>query len=199
MTVVVSRYDPTRTYFGQKQFDCSHAIINAFVHNNLRPQVKKSLSVAYVLTDAADADRFVGFYTIAQHTIDVSSLAGMRLGSLPRKIPCTRLVMLGVDNSHKGQQLGSTLMKHALRLTQQVATQVGSFGMYLDADPLALNFYQKLGFTLLVGNCARRDESAKTWRLESATQKGSGWRSVLAIRARALFCVQHSSAAQCIL
>jgi hypothetical protein len=43
-------------------------------------------------------------------------------------------------------------MKHALRLTQQVAKQIGSFGMYLDADPLAVNFYQKLGFTLLMGD-----------------------------------------------
>lgn len=152
MTVELSLYDPTLIYAGQKQFDCGHAVINAFVHNSLKPQVKKSLSVAYVLTDAAQANRFVGFYTIAQHMIDVSLLSAMQLGSLPRKIPCTRLVMLGVDKQCKGQQLGSKLMKHALLLTRQVAMQMGSFGMYLDADPLAVRFYQKLGFTLLAGD-----------------------------------------------
>jgi GNAT superfamily N-acetyltransferase len=152
MTVGLSLYNPALTYTGQKQFNCDHAVINAFAHNSLKPQVKKNLSVAYVLTDAANHHRFVGFYTIAQHMVDVSSLAAMPLGSLPRKIPCSRLVMLGVDKQYKGQQLGSKLMKHALLLTQQVATQIGSFGLYLNADPLAVNFYQQLGFTLLEGD-----------------------------------------------
>ena len=154
MRVELSLYNPALSYPGQKQFDCGHAVISSFVHNSLKPQVKKNLSVAYVLTDAADGDRFVGFYTVAQHMIDVSLLSAMALGSLPRKIPCSRLVMLGVDKQYKGQQLGSKLMKHALTLTQSVAKQIGGFGMYLDADPLAVHFYQKLGFALLEGNNA---------------------------------------------
>ena len=94
----------------------------------------------------------LGFYTIAQHMVDVGLLSSLQLGSLPRKIPCSRLVMLGVDKRYKGQQLGSRLMKRALALTQQVAKQIDSFGMYLDADPQAVAFYQKLGFTLLEGD-----------------------------------------------
>ena len=53
MTIELSLYNPALTYFGQKQFDCGHAAINTFVHNSLKPQVRKNLSVAYVLTDAA--------------------------------------------------------------------------------------------------------------------------------------------------
>lgn len=152
MTVELSLYDPALSYTGQKQFDCGHAAINAFARNSLKPQVKKNLSVAYVLTDTAAAGRFTGFYTIAQHMVDVSLLSSMQLGSLPHKIPCSRLVMLGVDKNHAGQQLGSRLMKHALMLTLQVARQIGGFGLYLDADPLAVTFYEKLGFALLTGN-----------------------------------------------
>lgn len=152
MAVALSLYAPALVYSGQKQFDCGHAAINAFVHNSLKPQAKKNLSVAYVLTDSAHGERFVGFYTIAQHMVDVSLLSALQLGSLPRKIPCSRLVMLGIDQRYQGQQLGSRLMRHALLLTQQVAQQIGSFGMYLDADPLAVAFYKKLGFTLLEGD-----------------------------------------------
>lgn len=159
MTIELSLYDPALAYTGQKQFDCEHAVINAFVRNSLKPQVKKHLSVAYVLTDAAQADRFVGFYTIAQHMVDVSALSSLQLGSLPRKIPCSRLVMLGVDTPYKGQHLGSKLMKHALQLTRQVSRQMGSFGMYLDADPLAVRFYQRLGFALLEGNLSPEPSS----------------------------------------
>ena len=152
MRVELSLYDPAVTYPGQKQFDCGHAVINAFVRSSLKPQVKKNLSVAYVLTDADQGDRFVGFYTVAQHLIDLSLLSALQLGSLPKKIPCTRLVMLGIDKEYQGQELGSRLMKHALLLTRSVAKQIGGFGLYLDADPRALAFYQKLGFALLQGD-----------------------------------------------
>ncbi len=152
----LSLCDPKLTYLGQKQFDCGHLAINSFVHNSLKPQVKKSLSVAYVLTDVAQQDRLVGFYTITQHMIDVSTLSALELGSLPLKIPCSRLVMLGVDTRCQGQQLGSKLMKHALQLTQHIARQIGSFGMYLDADSAAVGFYQNLGFVLLAGKQTSR-------------------------------------------
>ncbi len=152
MRVELSLYDPAVTYPGQKQFDCGHALTNAFVRSSLKPQVKKNLSVAYVLTDADQGDRFVGFYTVAQHLIDLSLLSALQLGSLPKKIPCTRLVMLGIDKEYQGQELGSRLMKHALLLTRSVAKQIGGFGLYLDADPRALAFYQKLGFALLQGD-----------------------------------------------
>ncbi|GHT96120.1 N-acetyltransferase [Betaproteobacteria bacterium] len=147
--IELSLFNPAQTYGNIKQFDCGHPVINSFVRNSLKSQVKKNLSVAYVITDRRQNHRFVGFYTITQYTIDVSALSALSLGSLPRSVPCSRLVMLGVDKHYKGLQLGTKLMRHALLLTQSVARQIGSFGLYLDADPLAIGFYQKLGFRLL--------------------------------------------------
>lgn len=149
MTIQLSIYNSELSYKGQKQFDCNNKIINKFVRDSLKSQVKKSLSVAYVLTDTAHDNHFVGFYTINHHMIDMSLLTTLELGSLPSKIPCTRLVMLGVDKSYRGQQLGSRLMKHALQLTVASSKQIGCFGMYLDAEPSAMAFYQALGFKLL--------------------------------------------------
>lgn len=152
MSIEISRYDPELSYTGQKQFDCGNAVINRFVQGNLKAQVKKSLSVAYVLTDPAQDHRFIGFYTLAQHMIDVHALSAMQLGSLPRNIPCSRLIMLGIDQRDQGLQLGTRLMRHALLLTKSIAQQIGSYGLYLDADPSANVFYQKLGFMHLQGN-----------------------------------------------
>jgi GNAT superfamily N-acetyltransferase len=154
MSFEISLYDPTQSYIGQKQFDCGNTVINSFVHNSLKPQVKKSLSVAYVLTDAVQDDRFAGFYTLAQHMIEVSALSALELGSLPRKIPCSRLILLGIDKRYQGQQLGSRIMKHALVLTKSIAQQIGSYGLYLDAEPKAVGFYSKLGFALLEGDAS---------------------------------------------
>ncbi len=156
MSIYISLYDSELTYPGQKKFDCGHEVINSFARNSLKPQVKKALSVAYVLTDSERDNQFLGFYTIAQHTIDVSLLTALELGSLPRKIPCSRLIMLGVDRAYQGQRFGSRLMKHALLLTKSVSRQIGSFGLYLDADPNAFGFYEALGFIPLEGNQSPR-------------------------------------------
>lgn len=152
MTIKLAVYNPAFTYHEQKKFDCGHDIINKYARDSLKQQVKKNLCVAYVLVDESADNKFIGFYTLAQHTINASKLTPLELGSLPRIIPCTRLVMLGVDIAYKSQNLGRGLMADALRVTKNVAQQVGSFGMYLDSDATAVNFYQKLGFVLLEGN-----------------------------------------------
>lgn len=152
MTVELSLFDPAKTYQGMKQFDCGHAVINKFVAGSLKQQVRNGLSVAYVLTDSANNDHFVGFYTIAQHTIANTSLSAVEKKSLPHTVPCTRLIMLGVDNAYKGRQFGLALMKSALTVAKTASLQVGSYGVYLDADAGAVNFYDKLGFKLLEGN-----------------------------------------------
>lgn len=71
---------------------------------------------------------------------------------LPKQIPCTRLIMLGVDSQYKGRNLGKQLMKEAFKATKLAAQAVGSFGMYLDAYAEAVGFYEALGFSLLEGN-----------------------------------------------
>jgi ribosomal protein S18 acetylase RimI-like enzyme len=152
MTIVFSKYDPALTYSGQKKFDCGHAVINKFAHDSLKSQVRKGVCVAYVITDQSQAGQFVGFFTIGQHSISLSSLASLALGSLPKQIPCTRLIMLGVDSQYKKRDLGKQLMKEAFNATKLAAQAVGSFGMYLDADAGAVSFYEALGFSLLEGN-----------------------------------------------
>lgn len=141
MNIEFSLFDPAVIYAGRKQFDCGHAVIDKFVRDSLVQQVKKQLSVAYVLTDPDQQDRFVGFFTLAHHAIDAS-----------RQIPCARLIMLGVDQAYKNKQLGSRLMKQALVITKAASAHMGCYGLYLDADPAAIGFYQKLGFALLQGN-----------------------------------------------
>ncbi|MDD2882829.1 MAG: GNAT family N-acetyltransferase [Rhodoferax sp.] len=152
MSIEFSYLDPGKVYAGRKQFDCEHAAINKFVHDSLVSQVKKNLIVANVLTDSDHGDRLVGLFTIANHTIDATLLSDLQLGSLPKQIPCARLIMLGVDKAYKGADLGRRLMKQALLITKQASAQMGSYGLYLNADPGAVNFYKKLGCLLLEGD-----------------------------------------------
>lgn len=152
MTIRLSLFDPTLAYPGQKRFDCGNETINRFARNSLKAQVRKNLRAAYVLTDSAQTGRFVGFFTIAQHSIDMSLLSPLQLGSLPKNIPCSRLIMLGVGIHYKKRDLGLQLMREAFRVSKTIAKAIGSYGIYLDAEPGAVAFYKKFGFTLLEGD-----------------------------------------------
>jgi GNAT superfamily N-acetyltransferase len=155
MSFVISRFDPLAKYAGFNQFDCQHHRINKFVKDSLKKQVKQGLSVAYAILEESEnsgVDRFVGFYTIASHSIPLSSVTSIQLGSLPRIIPCIRLIMLGVNVEDTNKGLGGQLMNHAFDVVKSSASSVGCYGLYLDADAGAVNFYKKLGFVLLDGD-----------------------------------------------
>lgn len=155
MSFVIARFDSTAKYAGYNQFDCQHLQINKFVKGSLKKQVKQGLSVAYVLLEEGQGinpvDRFVGFFTIASHSIALDGLSTLQLGSLPKIIPCVRLIMLGINHADTNKGLGKMLMNHAFDITRAGAQSIGCYGMYLDADAgaVAKGFYQKLGFLLL--------------------------------------------------
>lgn len=157
MRVIFSCYDSEKTYVGQKQFDCGHQIINKFVHGSLKGQIRKKISVAYVLTDADDQDRFVGFFTIGQHSISGNLLSNAERGRMPTTVPCAKIGMLGVDLKYANKGYGPQLMKEAFRITSASAAAIGCYGMYLDADAGALDFYKKLQFVFLDGDKSPAD------------------------------------------
>ena len=100
MSIEFSYLDPAKIYTGRKLFDCEHAVINKFVRDSLVSQVKGNLSVAYVLTDSEKNDRFVGFFTIAHHSIDSSLLSQLQLGSITKVHPLRTF-----DHAWRGQSL----------------------------------------------------------------------------------------------
>lgn len=146
---IIEKYDVKRVYFQQKKFDCGNKIINKFVHTSLKKQVSKNFSRAYVLLDTENGDRFSAFYTLTSFKLSAPELATLSKGSLPNDIPCVRLVMLGVDNAFQGKGVGKKMMSDALHRVYRAAKEIGIYGLYLDAEPTAINFYLALGFVRL--------------------------------------------------
>lgn len=149
LNVILEKYDPTKTYKEQKKFDCGNPIINKFVKDSLKKQVKSNLSRCFVLLDEDASDKFIGFYTLTSFAIDAPLLESLSKGRLPRKVPCSRMVMLGVDVNYKGQKLGRKLLQNAIKRTVSASEYLGILGLYLDADPPAVDFYLAHGFTAL--------------------------------------------------
>lgn len=147
MAIALSRYDPSKSYKNQKAFDCGHEVINNFVARTLKQQTQRNLSVAYVLTD--DDDSFIGFCTLMAASIGRADLEATNPPSLPLAVPVTKLAMLGVANTHKGKGYGKALLLHAIDVMVRTADSVGSYGLYLEADDGAYDFYLKLSFVPL--------------------------------------------------
>lgn len=147
--IVLEEYDPNKTYTKQKKFDCENKAINKFVSGSLKKQVKQSLSQCFVLLDTENNNHFAGFYTISAYAISMELLSPITKGSLPSRIPVTRLVMLGVDKAYKGRGLGKQLLQNILLKTLAASKQIGIYGLYLDADDNAYTFYEAHGFIAL--------------------------------------------------
>lgn len=145
----IEQYDTSKTYFQQKKFDCGNKIINKFVHSSLKKQISQHFSQAYVLLDIGNSECFSAFYTLTSFKLSAPELDKLSKGSLPRDIPCVRLVMLGVDKSLQGQGIGKKMMSDALHRVHRASKEIGIYGLYLDADPDATAFYLSLGFTRL--------------------------------------------------
>ncbi|MBY8007913.1 GNAT family N-acetyltransferase [Vibrio fluvialis] len=140
-------YDGNQKVTGIKGFDCGNTIINKFVHSSLKAKGKSANSAVTVLLDESRDSKLVGFYTISAHSLerDGYSLTGL-FGSLPRYVPVLKLDMLGVDIHYQKQGYGEELVALAMEKTAVLAKAIGCYGLFLDADKDALNFYKKLGF-----------------------------------------------------
>lgn len=146
---ILEQYDPSKIYYQQKKFDCGNKIINKFVHSSLKKQVSQHFSLAYILLDTENNERFSAFYTLTSFKLLASELEKLSKGSLPRDIPCVRLVMLGVNSSLQGQGIGREMMSDAFHRVHRASKEIGTYGLYLDADSNATDFYLSLGFTRL--------------------------------------------------
>ena len=107
-------------------------------------QFKHYVGVTYV---AVEDRRILGFATIAPGHIEIEGLPASARKKLPRyPLPVLRLARLAVDQSARGQGLGTQLLRFVLGLALRMANDYGCVGVAVDAKPEAVDFYAKYGF-----------------------------------------------------
>jgi len=140
----LEKFDPSKTYKGQKTFDCNNEMINRFVYKSLKKRVKKHLSQAYILLEN---ERFIGFYTLDTFSIAKENFElENKPSGLPPIVPVVKLSMLGIDKSYQGQGLGKRLLRDMFLKVYQISKLAGCIGIYLLAEKDAIPFYESLGF-----------------------------------------------------
>ncbi len=105
---------------------------------------------SYVVGDAANPLRVVGYYALATAMERRAALptAKLRRG-LPDEVPLLLLARLAIDQGWQGLGLGSQLLADALRRCLAAADIAGVRAVVAHAiDDAAVEFYRRHGFTL---------------------------------------------------
>lgn len=107
-------------------------------------QFKHHIGVTYVATEA---DRILGYATVAPGQIEVADVPAGLAGRLPRyPLPVLRLARLAVDQRAQGRGIGSRLLVAVFEIAHELSSSVGCVGVVVDAKPDAVGFYTRLGF-----------------------------------------------------
>ncbi|WP_368752464.1 GNAT family N-acetyltransferase [Klebsiella pneumoniae] len=141
-------YQADITYPGIKHFDCGNAVINSFVRGSLKKSVKDGNCAAKALIDESSGE-LIGVCSFSAYSLAKEKLAGVISGSLPNDVGVVRLTMLGVATKEQKKGYGIILMTEFLDQVKVIHQALPIKGVYLDADPDAVNFYARLGFVEL--------------------------------------------------
>jgi GNAT superfamily N-acetyltransferase len=127
-------------------FDCDTPALNTWLVRRALQNQSTGTSRTWVVTEG-ESGPVVAFYASSTASI-LRSSAPKRFGrNQPEELSAILLGRMAVDNKHKGQGLGSALLKHFMLKAIEVAATVGVRLVLIHAkDEEARAFYEHFGF-----------------------------------------------------
>jgi GNAT superfamily N-acetyltransferase len=129
------------------RFDSGVPELDTYIKTQAGQDRRRNLSSVFVLT--GNRIEVLGFYTLSQYSVEAMDFPERLAKKLPpkRKVPCTLLGRLAVDQRHRGLNYGSALLFHALNKAKSISLEIASFAVIVDArNENAKKFYQKFDF-----------------------------------------------------
>ena len=117
--------------------------------------MRRRVASCFVAVDHTTGE-IAGLYTLAATGIALDKLPDDIARCLPRYpvVPAGLLGRLAVSTACRGRGIGTSLLADAIR--RVAAADLLAFALIVDAkDEAAQRFYERFGFTLLVGEAAR--------------------------------------------
>ena len=149
MSLKLSLLDKSHDRIG---FYCGKKSLDNYIKKQVSQDVKKKLSVCFVLTDKSNIVK--GYYTLSNSSIlqnDIPEKFSKKIPVSYNNIPVTLLGRLAVDKSIIGKGHGEYLLMDALKECYRVSKKtIGSFAVVVDPiDNEAIDFYKKYDFIML--------------------------------------------------
>lgn len=127
-------------------FSCGVDALDRYFREQATQDVRRRASSCYVAIDTS-LGKIAGYYTLAAAGVPLAEMPEKLAKRLPRypSVPVARLGRLAVDQTYRGQRLGSALVWDAAM--RAVRSEVIVFALAVDAkDDEAAAFYRHLGF-----------------------------------------------------
>jgi GNAT superfamily N-acetyltransferase len=144
-----------KTTHDRSGFSCGNPILDSYIRERARKDIKRRMGQVYVLSDDAV---IIGFFTLSPSSIDVHILPPELAKKFPNNLPlpCWLLGRFAVDVRYQKQGLGKKLLGSALKRVKELSDQNGGYCIIVDAkDETAKQFYEHFGFHLVIGNKMR--------------------------------------------
>jgi GNAT superfamily N-acetyltransferase len=143
--------EPLGPQHDRAAFSCEVEPLDRYLKQQANQDLRKDLSVTYVLVQAENSSRITGYYTVCSDTISLNDLPPelVKKLRLPRydTIPATLIGRLARDVSYKGKGVGELLLTYALKLAWETSQRVASWAVTVDSkDEKARRFYLDFGF-----------------------------------------------------
>lgn len=142
------------SYLYLKDFDCGLVMMDEYYKSNLK-RALKSENIRGIGAINLTGE-VVGFGTLTLGHIDKTpAKAVIKKSNLPSQLSVVRMVMFGVDRRYQGLGIGQEILRHTFIQAVKVHREVPIKGLYLDAAPNAVSYYESLGFQALDGADAK--------------------------------------------
>ncbi len=132
-------------------FACDVPALDEYLHRLAEQHRRRGISSVYVLTDSAQPERILGYYTLSAAEVGGERLSEAERKKLPRyPVPCFRMGRLACRLDQRGLGMGKLLLACAVDRCLQARRQVAAYALMVDAkDVEAAAFYLHFGFKAL--------------------------------------------------
>jgi GNAT superfamily N-acetyltransferase len=132
-------------------FECGVPALDEYLHRFAEQHRRRGISSVFVLTDSAQHERILGYYTLSAAEVDGLRLSEAERKKLPRyPVPCFRMGRLACRSDQQGRGLGKVLLGCAVDRCLKARQQVAAYALIVDAkDDAAKGFYLHFGFKAL--------------------------------------------------
>lgn len=138
----------------KKNFSCGYEMLDNYIHQQAKQDVKRDLSACFVLCEAGKAD-IIGYYTLSSGSVNRSEFPEHLSRKLPphyHNLPTILLGRLAIDDHYQSRGLGEMLLIDALNRCMEISNNLGTLAVVVDPiDKTAEIFYIKYGFIKLPG------------------------------------------------
>ena len=147
MTLATWREEAISKSHNRRGFGCGDPQMNDFLHRYARQSHQQNASKTYCAIHAFDADRILGFYTIAPSAVAHDDVPSALTGGLARhEVAGFKLARIATDLSVAGQGLGGQLLAAAALRCLRIAEAAGGVLLIIDAkNERAANWYMGYG------------------------------------------------------